>query len=150
MPIRIRDRGTTESIAPSRNKARPGSVATKTAGSAPVFGEQLVTARRSLAHQDLDRLYLDVEEQGRRLMEQPNPAELGRYKERVRAFVEYVIKNGLQLKSSLSARELHQIVERVDEDLLTLADSFLAKEQHLMDLGSKIDEINGMLLDLRA
>jgi uncharacterized protein len=150
MPIRIRDRSTTDSISPSRNKARPGSVATKTGSTTPAFGDQLVTARRSLAHQDLDRLYLDVEEQGRRLMEQPNPAELARYKERVRAFVEYVVKNGLQLKSSLSARELHQIVERVDEELLSLADSLLAREQHLMDLGNKIDEINGMLLDLKA
>jgi uncharacterized protein YaaR (DUF327 family) len=120
-------------------------------GAAPAaFDAQLKSATRSLAQQDLDRIYLDVEEQGRRLLEQPNPAELQRYKERVKAFVEYVVKNGLRLKSSLSARELHQIVERVDEELLGLADALLAKEQHIMELGAKIDQINGMLLDLKA
>src|SRR5918996_506853 len=116
MPIRIRDRSTSESLTTSRAKggkaaggaAKAGTVASGGAGAAaPVFEAQLATATRSLAHQDLDRLYLDVEEQGRRLLEQPNPAELQRYKERVRAFVEYVVRHGLKLKSSLSARELH-------------------------------------------
>ena len=157
MPIRIRDRGTAESLATTRAKGGKGaSGAAKTGGqpsvaaNAPAFEAQLASARRSLAHQDLDRLYLDVEEQGRRLLERPNVAELARYKERVRAFVEYVVKNGLKLKSSVSARELHQVVERVDEELLGLADSFLANEQGLMELGGKIDQINGMLLDLKA
>jgi len=160
MPIRIRDRSTSDSVATTRAKGGRGaggaSGAAKTGaaagvgGAAPVFEAQLVKAERSLAQQDLDRLYLDVEEQGRRLLEQPKPEELKRYKERVRAFVEYVVKNGLKLKSSLSARELHQIVERVDDELLGLADALLAKEQHIMELGAKIDQINGMLLDLKA
>lgn len=157
MPIRIRDRGTAESLSTARGKGgKPAGGAAKTGlvgstgGAAPAFEAQLATARRSLVHEDLDRLYLDVEEQGRRLLERPNVAELGRYKERVRAFVDYVVKNGLKLKSSVSARELHQIVDRVDEELLGLADAFLAKEQGLMELGGKIDEVNGMLLDLKA
>src|SRR5687768_11264004 len=157
MPIRIRDRGTADSLTTTRAKGGKGAGGAAKAGAltggtatAPAFEAQLATARRSLAHQDLDRLYLDVEEQGRRLLEKPNVAELGRYKERVRAFVDYVVKNGLKLKSSVSARELHQIVDRVDEELLGLADALLAKEQGLMELGGKIDQINGMLLDLKA
>ena len=61
-----------------------------------------------------------------------------------------MVKKGLKLKSTFSARELHQIVERVDEALLALADALLAKEQHVIDLGAKIDQINGMLLDLKT
>ena len=158
MPIRIRDRSTSDSLATARAKGgrgagasgATGSLAKPGAGTVSPFDAQLKTATRSLAQQDLDRIYLDVEEQGRRLLEQPNPAELQRYRERVRSFVEYVVKHGLKLKSSLSARELHQIVERVDEELLGLADALLAKEQHIMELGAKISEINGMLLDLKA
>jgi uncharacterized protein YaaR (DUF327 family) len=151
MPIRIRDRGTTETLTTSRAKGRAlvnGRNGLATVATA--FGDQLATARRSLAHQDLDRLYLDVEEQGRRLLEQPNPAELARYRERVRAFVDYVVKHGLRLKSTLTARELHQIVERVDEELLGLGDALLAREQPIMELAAKIDQVNGILLDLRA
>jgi uncharacterized protein YaaR (DUF327 family) len=153
VPIRIRDRSTADNVATTRAKGgRTAGALTKGAGApaAPAFDAQLQTATRSLAHQDLDRIYLDVEEQGRRLLEQPNPVELKRYKDRVRAFIEYVVKHGLKLNSSLSARELHQVVERVDEELLSLADGFLAKEQHVMELGAKIDQINGMLLDLKA
>jgi hypothetical protein len=157
MPIRIRDRSTSDTLTTTRAKGGRGAGGAAKSGAlagpgaaAPAFDAQLATAERSLAQQDLDRLYLDVEEQGRRLLEQPNPAELKGYKERVRAFVEYVVKHGLKLKSSLSARELHQIVERVDEELLGLADVLLAKEQHVMELGAKIDQINGMLLDLKA
>ena len=157
MPIRIRDRGTAESLTTTRAKGGKAAGGAAKAGavggagtSTPAFEAQLATARRSLAHQDLDRLYVEVEEQGRRLLENPNVTELGRYKERVRAFVEYVVKNGLKLKSSVSARELHQIVDRVDEELLGLADALLAKEQGLIELGGKIDGVNGMLLDLKA
>ena len=149
MPIRIRDRSSTETLTPARAKGRT-PVKLPTSSVATPFGDHLSSATRSLAHQDLDRLYLDVEEQGRKLMGSPTPLELARYKERVRSFVEYVVKHGMKLKSSLSARELHQIVERVDDELLGLADALLAKEQHIMELGAKIDQINGMLLDLKA
>jgi uncharacterized protein YaaR (DUF327 family) len=150
MPIRIRDRSTTETLSSSRPKSRaPFGGRSGLATAAPAFGDQLSSARRSLAHQDLDRLYLDVEEQGRKLLSQPNPAELTRYREKVRAFVEYVVKHGLRLKSMLTARELHQIVERVDDELLSLGEALLAKEQPIMELAARIDQIN-ILLDLKA
>lgn len=147
MPIRIRDRSTAETLAPARGRARPPA---RPAAAAPPFSDQLAVARRTLAHQDLDRLYLDLEEQGRRLVEHPTPHELARYRDRVRLFVDYVVKHGLKLRSTFSVRELHQIVERVDEELLGLADALLAREQPIMDLAAKIDQINGMLLDLKA
>lgn len=148
MPIRIRGGTTTENVTPARASGQ--QTASKTATTLPSFGDQLVLANERLIHRDMDKLYLDVEERGRRLLEQPTPEELARYKQSVRDFLAYVVKKGLKLKSTLSARELHQIVEKVDQELLDFADEFLAKERHVLDLGSKIDLINGMLLDLKA
>lgn len=147
MPIRIRDRSSTETVA----RPRPGGqTASKIAPQAPSFGEQLLTATDSLFRKDLDRLYGDVEEQGTEFAQDPTPETLKRYKEQVRVFIAYVIKNGLKLRSNLSARELHQIIDKVDEELLAMADALLAKERPLLDLASKVEHVNGMLLDLKA
>ena len=147
MPIRIRDRSSTETVSRPRSGAQQAS---KTALAAPSFGEQLLAATDSLVRKDLDRLYLDVEEQGRRFAEHSTPEELRRYKEQVRAFIAYVVKHGLKLRSSLSQRELHQIIDKVDEELLAMADALLARERPLMDLATKVEHVNGMLLDMKA
>jgi uncharacterized protein len=148
MPIRIRDRSNLQ--APAAARLKSSSALSKIATRPSAFVEQLTVAHRSLVHQDLDRLYLDVEEQGRKLMEHPTPGELQRYRERVRAFIAYVVKHGLRLKSSFTARELHQVVEKVDEELLGFADLMISREQPILEMGAKIDRINGMLLDLKA
>jgi uncharacterized protein YaaR (DUF327 family) len=147
MPSRIRDRASAVALTRPRTSS---AGAARLTSQAPPFGEHLALAGDSLVRQDLDRLYTDVEDQGRRLLESPTPEQLARYKQYVRDFVAYVVKNGLKLRSSLSSRELHQIVDRVDEDLLALADTFLSRERPIMDLAAKIDHINGVLFDLKA
>src|SRR6266542_2687212 len=147
MPIRIRDRSSTETIARPRES---GKQTGRVAPQAPSFGEQLLSATDSLFRKDMDRLYADVEEQGQQFAEHPTPETLKRYKEQVRPFIAYVIKNGLKLRSNLSARELHQVIDKVDEELLAMADALLAKERPLLDLATKVDHVNGMLLDLKA
>jgi hypothetical protein len=147
MPIRIRDRSTAESIA----RPRPGNQPlARTTTALTSFGEQLLAAQETAIRRDLDKLYLDVDEEGRRFAEHPTPEMLKRYRERVRQFIAYVVKNGLKLRSSLSARELHQIVDKVDEELLAMADALLARERPLLDLATKVEHVNGMLLDLKA
>jgi uncharacterized protein YaaR (DUF327 family) len=147
MPIRIRDRSSAEAVSRSRPAGPPNA---KPAAGPAAFGAQLAAAAESLVRKDLDRLYLDVEQQGRRLLARPTPEELGQYKQRVREFVAFVVKHGLKLRSSFGARDLHLIVERLDEALLALADTLLARERPLLDLAARIDSINGMLLDLKA
>jgi hypothetical protein len=147
MPIRIRDRSTAESITRPRADNQPLA---RTATALPSFGEQLLAAQETAIRRDLDKLYLDVDEEGRRFAEHPTPEMLKRYRERVRQFIAYVVKNGLKLRSSLSARELHQIVDKVDEELLAMADALLARERPLLDLATKVEHVNGMLLDLKA
>lgn len=149
MPIRIRDRSTAESITRPRTGSSNQPLA-RTSTTAMTFTEQLLKAQDSLFHRDLDKLYQDVEDEGRNFAEHPTPEMLKRYREKVRQFIAYVVKNGLKLRSSLSARELHQIVEKVDEELLSMADMLLARERPLLDLATKVEHVNGMLLDLKA
>ena len=110
----------------------------------------MLTAREHLINRDLDKLYQEVDDQGRHFLENPTPEELARYKLSVRDFISFIVRKGLKLKSAISARELHQVIDRVDEELLALADAFLVSERPLLDLASKVDQINGMLLDLKA
>jgi uncharacterized protein YaaR (DUF327 family) len=145
--MRVRDRSTTDALA----VPPPGPRGSSRAAPPPVpFGEHLQAAQASAVRHDLDRLYLDVEEEGRCFLADPTPETLARYKAQVRQFIAFVVRNGLKLRSSLTARELHQIVERVDEELLALADALLARERPLLDIASRVDQINGILLDLKA
>ncbi len=149
MPIRIRDRSTAANISRSRTSAQP--TATRPGGAGPAsFADALASVQRSAAQQDLDRLYLDVEEQGRRLLEDPTPDGLTRYRGAIRGFIAHVVKNGLKLRSAVTQRELHQVIDKIDEDLLAMADGLIAKEKPLLDLAEKVGLINGMLLDMKA
>lgn len=150
MPIRIRDRSTTETLTCPRSSGSGAPVTTRVTPAPLSFADQLTTAHMSLVHGDLDRMYVDVEEKGREFLENPTPEELAKYKQQVRDFLAYVVKHALKLKSSISSRELHQIVEKVDEELLSLADALLARERPLLDLAAKVEQINGILLDLKA
>lgn len=152
MPIRIRDRSTAANLARTRTPGQPASTAApRPAGTGPAsFAEALSTVQRTVAQQDLDRLYLDVEEQGRRLLEDPTPDGLTRYRGAIRNFIAHVVKNGLKLKSAVAQRELHQVIDKIDEELLAMADGLLAREKPLLELAEKVGQINGMLLDLRA
>lgn len=147
MPIRIRGGATPEAITPARTLT---TALTKQVTAQPTFADQLANIQTSQARQDLDRLHADVEEQGRRLLEEPTPEQFAKYRRIVGEFVHYVVKKALKLKSTISSRELHQIIERVDEELLTLADAVLVQERPLMEIAARIDQINGMLLDLKV
>lgn len=149
MPIRIRDRSTAANISRSRIPGQPA--AARPAGGGPAsFAEALTSVQRTVAQQDLDRLYMDVEEQGRRLLEDPTPEGLAHYKGAIRNFIAHVVKNGLKLKSAIAQRELHQVIDRIDEELLSMADGLIAKEKPLLALAEKVGQINGMLLDMKA
>ncbi|NCA12975.1 MAG: DUF327 family protein [Proteobacteria bacterium] len=151
MPIRIRDRSTAANITRSRTPGQPAAAGTRPAGTGPAsFAEALTSVQRTVAQQDLDRLYMDVEEQGRRLLEDPTPEGLAHYKSAIRNFIAHVVKNGLKLKSAIAQRELHQVIDRIDEELLSMADGLIAKEKPLLELAEKVGQINGMLLDMRA
>ena len=147
MPIRIRDRSSTETVTRAKIAKQDSG---KTALATPSFSEQLLTATSGMMHQDLDRLYEDVEEEGRKFLEDPTPETLRVYKDQVRGFVQYVVKHALKLRSQVSARELHQVIDRVDEELLKLADALLAREKPLMDVAAKVETINGLLLDMKV
>ncbi len=147
MPLRIRDRSTAGQITRSRT---PGQPATRAAGAPASFAEALTTVQRTVAQQDLDRLYMDVEEQGRQLLEDPSPDGLIRYRSSIRNFIAYVVKNGLKLRSAIAQRELHQIIDKIDEELLSMADGLIAKEKPLLELAEKVGQINGMICDMKA
>ncbi len=60
------------------------------------------------------------------------------------------MKNGLKLRSAIAQRELHQIIDKIDEELLSMADGLIAKEKPLLELAEKVGQINGMICDMKA
>jgi uncharacterized protein YaaR (DUF327 family) len=79
--------------------------------------------------------------------------EIRHYKQAVRGFLHYVVKNGFDTKEQASGvnimkRKVHTLVQVVDHKLEQLAAAVLSGQSSQLDLLARLEEINGLLVDL--
>jgi len=105
----------------------------------------------------------DVRSAGDSLRRRPLPQEMLDYKKAVRNFLHYVVENSYEIQTSegmkrkvyirgekrWDARAYHQ-VKIVDQKLEELAAGILLKQINDLDLKTKLEEITGLLVDLKV
>ena len=101
----------------------------------------------------LQRLLDDVHSSGDDLKKHPFPEEIKRYKQAVRNFLHYVVDNAYAAEEQISGinpvrRKTYTIIQVVDQKLEQLAAGILAGQIVQLNLLARIDEINGMLVDI--
>jgi uncharacterized protein YaaR (DUF327 family) len=101
----------------------------------------------------LQKLLDDVHSAGDALKERPMEEEIKRYKQAVRGFLHYVVQNGFEAKQQVSGvnimkRKVHTVVQVVDAKLEQLASAVLSGQSSQLDLLARLEEINGLLVDL--
>lgn len=94
-----------------------------------------------------------VFESGDRLKRHLDTRSLVAYKEAVRAFISTVVSHGLAVQEHTSGanilkRKRYALVQVVDRKLEQLAAGMLASQRNQIELLAKIDEINGLIVDL--
>lgn len=106
---------------------------------------------------DMDQLELildDVHSLGEELVVEPSYANVRKYKEKIKEFLEHVIHHAVDLKSDKGQvrqdyrRSKYTIVEIVNQKLDKLAGSVLQNQSHQLKLLASIGEIQGLLVDL--
>jgi len=107
----------------------------------------------SPSEEALQKLLDDVHSAGDALKERPMDEEIRRYKQAVRGFLHYVVKNGFDTKEQASGvnimkRKVHTLVQVVDQKLEQLASAVLSGQSSQLDLLARLEEINGLLVDL--
>jgi uncharacterized protein YaaR (DUF327 family) len=95
----------------------------------------------------------DVHDSGDRLRNRPFPEEIKQYKQAVRNFLHYIVENGYAVEehtsgANLLKRKKFTIVQVVDHKLEQLAAGILSGQTAQIELLARIDEIQGLLVDL--
>jgi uncharacterized protein len=103
----------------------------------------------------LEVLLDDVHSAGDALKERPLPDNIVAYKNAVRSFVKYVVDRAFAVTESTSGgnilkRKKFTQVQVIDEKLEQLAAGILSNQKSQLSLLGKIEEINGLLVDLMS
>ncbi len=101
----------------------------------------------------LETLLDEVHETGDRLKENPSVDLVQAYKKAVRDFVHFVVERSFSVEQKTSGRNIlkrnaYFRVSVIDESLEKLAAEILRNQRDNLEILRRVDEINGMLVDL--
>jgi uncharacterized protein len=102
---------------------------------------------------DLEELLDEVHQAGDKLKENPNVELVQAYKKAVRDFIHYVVDRSYAVEQKTSGRSIlkrniYFRVSVIDKSLEKLAAEILRNQRDNLDILRRVDEINGMLVDL--
>jgi uncharacterized protein YaaR (DUF327 family) len=114
-----------------------------------------------------EKLLDDVRSAGDDLRNRPFPQEILHYKKAVRDFIHYVVENGLGVDEQIGIpkylrpgyrgrrgapdsqeRTVRHVIQVVDRKLEEMAARLLSEQLSQLELLSRLEEINGLLVDL--
>jgi uncharacterized protein YaaR (DUF327 family) len=101
----------------------------------------------------LENLLDEVYEEGENLKNSPTFANIKSYKKSVKRFLDYIVKNAVKLEEKISGanilkRKRFTLIEIVDKKLENLVTEVLRSQKDQVMILKKVDEINGLLVDL--
>ncbi|MBI9109061.1 MAG: DUF327 family protein [Spirochaetales bacterium] len=109
---------------------------------------------------DLEDLLDDVHQQGERLINDPSFSSIDSYKQSVRNFIHYVLKQAVRVESIEGAKfnrfkpsnkqKRYTLISVIDDKLDKLAAGILLNQGRQLNLLAKVEEINGLLVDLTS
>lgn len=109
---------------------------------------------------DLEDLLDDVHQQGEKLVNNPSLNSIELYKKSVRNFISYVIKQALKVEAIEGAKfnrfkpsnkqKRYTLISVIDDKLDKLAAGILMNQGKQLNLLAKVEEINGLLVDLTS
>jgi uncharacterized protein YaaR (DUF327 family) len=113
----------------------------------------LALGTSDFSHAALEDLLDEVHESGDKLKENPSVELVQAYKRAVRDFVHYVVDRSYAVEQKTSGRSIlkrnaYFRVSVIDESLEKLAAEILRNQRDNLEILRRVDEINGMLVDL--
>jgi uncharacterized protein len=111
------------------------------------------TASGDFSQAELEELLDDVHDVGDRLKQNPSVDLVQAYKKAVRDFVHYVVERSYAVEQKASGRNIlkrniYFRVSVIDDSLERLGAEILRNQRDNLEILRRVDEINGMLVDL--
>lgn len=111
------------------------------------------TANGDFSQAELEELLDDVHDVGDRLKQNPSVDLVQAYKKAVRDFVHYVVERSYAVEQKASGRNIlkrniYFRVSVIDDSLEKLGAEILRNQRDNLEILRRVDEINGMLVDL--
>ena len=102
---------------------------------------------------EAEELLEDVTALGDALVAAPTIENVRRYREGIRHFMKYLVDHVLAVEERTSGanilkRKKYLLIKTVDEKLESLARDFLSSQKPSIELAGRVNEINGLLVDL--
>ncbi|MBN1525595.1 MAG: YaaR family protein [Spirochaetales bacterium] len=102
---------------------------------------------------DLNELLDDISDFGEELSKHPTLQNIKQYKEKVKQFIAYLVRNNLEVQEKTSGgnimkRKKYMVINIIDGKLEELAKVFLMGQADSLKILEKVEEINGLLIDL--
>lgn len=123
--------------------------------SPPSFVQELSGAILDEEKQDesFEQMMAQVEEEGKLLVAHPDDKHLKSYRETVKKFLNAAIKRAFKIKV-VEGRgpnpKLYVVIEKIEGKLEELAKNVLAQQKQPLRILAQVEELRGLLLDLKS
>ncbi|MDR1127565.1 MAG: YaaR family protein [Treponema sp.] len=108
-----------------------------------------------VSQETIDNLMDEIHSKGDELKKRPLPQEILLYKKAVHDFLDFIVKNAYDIEKQIGARRKREEnqkifiqVKVIDQRLEQLAMVILAGQADQMKILARLEEINGLLVDL--
>ena len=114
------------------------------------FLENLNKIQISTNKEEIDKYLNDIKKIGERLSSTQNFSDVSSYKKAIKGYLKSVVDYAYSLDKNTSFWEgnYYTTVKTVDEKLEEITRDFLYEQKDKIEIASKVEEINGLLIDL--
>lgn len=113
------------------------------------FADLFDMANKEHSENQLFEMLRDIEKLGANLVKTKSLTDAKFYKDKIRDYITYIIKNTYLLKTETSPFSfgIHQRVEIINEKLDELTKGLIEGQREAIDITDRIEEIKGLLVD---
>ncbi|AQS09198.1 hypothetical protein CLOBY_13210 [Clostridium saccharobutylicum] len=114
------------------------------------FSQSFSQERHKKSEEQLNKMIEDIKKRGSRLVTTKTYVDVVMYKKMIKEYLESILKFMYETKKDISFWQTQYFitVDSIDARLEELTQSLLSDEKDNINIASKIDEIQGMIVDI--
>ncbi|AGX42283.1 YaaR family protein [Clostridium saccharobutylicum] len=114
------------------------------------FSQSFSQERHKKSEEQLNKMIEDIKKRGSRLITTKTYVDVVMYKKMIKEYLESILKFMYETKKDISFWQTQYFitVDSIDARLEELTQSLLSDEKDNINIASKIDEIQGMIVDI--